>query len=276
MSNEPEIKQEGNGIHINFKGNVEESRPGIDVSGKNQGMMSVNTHTGEATLHGPQEVRNTNSPNPDTPLDTIQTTWGSPVHDVKEALKPENLDKYTIQVGPNSRCSIRAAVAAGIYQITPEGNLSFADHDRHNVAHQQSEYNEGQFMSPQTLGHVRELRNRMGSNADSAIMQVVAHGGKESLDDKAAAAIDRFASDASAPDREAAINFVNGLVEDVFQHAEGAIASRYNNVDPHEVTEFIMKECQPEVKQAIFISLYHGRTNTLNEMVERYKLNNKS
>jgi hypothetical protein len=116
----------------------------------------------------------------------------------------------------------------------------------------------------------------MGESADAMIMQVIANGGKSEMDGKTAAALDRFASDAGAPDRDTAIDFVNGLVEDVFDHAASAIAARFPDVDAHEVCEFILQDCDHAVRTSTFISLYHGRTGVLNEMVERYKLGNKS
>jgi len=274
MSNEPTIKQEGNGIHVQFDGGASEAEF-TDVSGKNSGMMSVNGMNGQATLHKAVTVQTANTPAPETPIDTIKTVWGSPCSDIKKALA--NPDKYTIKTGPGptGRTTIQAAIAAGIYAITPDGNLVFADEDRHNVSHQ-APAQEGQFMSAEHTQNLRTLRNRMGESADAMIMQVLANGGKSEMDGKTAAALDRFASDAGAPDRDAAIEFVNGLVEDVFDHAASAIAARFPNVDAHEVCEFILQDCDHTVRTSTFISLYHGRTGVLNEMVERYKLGNKS
>jgi hypothetical protein len=272
---EPTIKREGNGIHVQFDGGAEESNHTGDVSGKNSGMMQIDMdgRNQKATVHGPATVQTANTPAPETPLDTIKTTWGSPCQDIRKALA--NPDKYTIKIGPNQRTTIQSAIAAGIYTKTPDGNLVFADEDRHNVSHE-APAQEGQFMTPQNTQNLRTLRSRMGEAADAMIMQVLANGGKSEMDSKTAAALDRFASDAGAPDRDAAINFVNRLVEDVFDHAADAIAARFPNVDAYEVCEFILQDCDHTVRTSTFISLYHGRSGVLNEMVERYNLGNKS
>ena len=131
-------------------------------------------------------------------------------------------------------------------------------------------------MSQEYQRNMQTLRNRMGNSADAMLLQVVANGGKTEMDDKAAAALDRFASQAQAPNREVAIDFVNGLVENVFTQAEAAIAARFPDVAPDKVTDFIMQECDHNVRTSIFTGLFYGRKSVIGEMVERFKLGNKS
>jgi hypothetical protein len=161
MSNEPTIKTEGNGlINVQFDGGAKEGNYSGDVSGKNQGMAEVNGATGEVTVQDAAKVQTANTPAPKTPLDTIQTSWGSPCTDVKKALA--NPEQYTIKTGPGpgGRTTIHAAVAAGIYQLTPDGNLVFANEDRHNVSHE-APAQEGQFMSVEHKQNLRTLRSRV-------------------------------------------------------------------------------------------------------------------